>query len=130
MNDVTLDYNDDGTYSVTLYLNQIAHILSGVSPYILIDHYEKNINTIDKLTIHHAPRTGDSFYQLPNIQAHVLSVHQIHSFCGYLAIVTLVIDAPPSDFFDFVMEKTGQLAHSNDPVLRSSKSSLFSFFSP
>ena len=130
MNDVTLDYHDNGSYSVTLYLDQIAHILSGVCPYILIDQYDKRIKTIDNLTIHHKARTGESFHQFPNIEAHVLSVHQIRSVCSYLAIVTLVIDKPPNDFFDFVMERSDQLSRSSDPVLRTSERSFFSFFRP
>ena len=130
MNDLTLDYNDNGSYSVTLHLNQIAHILSGVCPYILIEQYDKSLETIDKLTIRHEARMGDSFYQLPDINAHVLSVHQIRSFCSYFAIVTLVIEKPPGDFFDFVMERSDQLARSRDPVLRSSERSLLSLLRP
>ena len=58
---LTIDHNDDGSYSVSLYLDEIAHIISGMRPYILLKQYDKNIETLNKLTIHHKACPMDSF---------------------------------------------------------------------
>lgn len=123
---ITINHNTDGSHSVGLYLDEIAHIVSGVRPYILLNRHDKNIETLNKLTIHHKACPMDSFPKLPDLEARILSVHKIKTFLRKILIVTLVIDTPPGDFFDFVMEKSDQIAHSNDPVLRSSEHSFFS----
>ncbi len=123
---ITIDHNVEGSYSVSLYLDEIVHIVSGMRPYILLKQFDKNINTLNKLTIHHKVCPMDSFHKLPDLEARILSVHKINTLFSKLFIVTLVIDAPPGDFFDYVMEKSDQIAHLNDPVLRSSEHSIFS----
>ena len=45
----TIDYNEDGTYSINLYLDDIAPIISGVRPYIFLDHYDKNLKGLNNL---------------------------------------------------------------------------------
>lgn len=96
----TLDYNEDGTYSINLYLDDIAPIVSGVRPYIFLDHYDKNLKGLNNLTIHHEPRFMDAFTQLPNLEARILSLHEINQGLETLVILTIVIDVIPKDFFD------------------------------
>ncbi|MBK6959552.1 MAG: hypothetical protein IPH22_15815 [Nitrosomonas sp.] len=127
---ITIDHNADGSNSVNLYLDEIAHIVSGMRPYVLLKRYGKNIKLLNKLTIHHKACPVDSFPQLPDLEARILSIHKINTFFSKLFIVTLVIDTVPRDFFDYVMKKTDQIAHSKDPVLCSSEHSLFSHFRP
>lgn len=127
---ITIDHKADGSYSVSLYLDEIAHIVSGMRPYILLKRYDKTIKLLNKLTIHHKACPMDSFPKLPDLEARILSVHKINTFFSKLFIVTLVIDATPGDFFDYVMKKSDQIAHSKDPVLRSSEHSVFSHLRP
>jgi len=61
---------------------------------------------------------------LPKIEAQVLAVHQIHTLNSFLAILTLAIETPPSDFMEYVIKRAADLARSGDPVLRSSKGYL------
>ena len=99
-----IDHNADGSHSVDLYLNEIVHIVSGVRPYILLNRSDKYLKRIHKLTIHHVACPMDSYPKLPDLEARILSVHEIKKFFNKLLIITLVIDAPPSDFFDFVIK--------------------------
>ena len=101
----TLDYNEDGTYSINLYLDDIAPIVSGVRPYIFLDHYDKNLKGLNNLTIHHEPRFMDAFPQLPNLEARILSLHEINQGLETLVILTIVIDVIPKDFFDLVNQR-------------------------
>ena len=98
----TIVYNDDGTYSVSLKLDEIADIVSGTKPYILLDHYDKNLEGLNKLTIYHEPCLMDSHSKLPDLEAYVLSVHKINRSFSTLIIVTLAIDCVPVEFFDNV----------------------------
>ena len=123
-----IDHNADGSHSVDLYLNEIVHILSGVRPYILLNRSDNYLKRIHKLTIHHVACPMDSYPKLPDLEARILSVHEIKKFFNKLLIITLVIDAPPSDFFDFVIKNTNKIEYSDNPVLHSSEHSIFSHF--
>ena len=98
----TIKYNQDGTCSVNLNFYEIANIVSGIRPYILLDHYDKNLEGMNKLTINHEPCSMDLFYKLPDLEAFILSVHQVNQPFSTLTIVTLAIECIPGDFFEYV----------------------------
>lgn len=100
----TIDYNQDGTYSVNLKLDDIAPIVSGIRPYIFLDHYDKNLEGLNNLTIHHESRFMDKFLPLPDLEARILSLHVINQDDETLTILTIVIDVIPQDFFDLVKQ--------------------------
>ncbi len=101
----SIDYQPDGSYAISLYLDEIAHIVSGVRPYIILDKYDKNLETVKKVKIFHESRSMDAYPQLPDLEASIVSIHQISRFFKPVIIFTLIIEGIPEGFLDFVNER-------------------------
>ena len=72
----------------------------------MLQEYDKNLKGLQNIMIYHELLSMDAYPQLPNLEARILSVHQINKALTTLIIVTLVIDSVPEAFFDHVNERS------------------------